>query len=87
MKFDDLKIIFEDKIPGGKADNKSINDIAKKHNVDIEYIKEQFKIGIDVEGEHTEDKDIAAEIALDHLDEIPDYYTRLLNMEKKAKAN
>jgi hypothetical protein len=36
--------------------------------------------------EHTRDIDVATEIALDHLAEIPDYYTRLEEMEDEAKA-
>jgi hypothetical protein len=42
-------------------------------------------MGIEVELEHTNDRDIAREIALDHLFELPDYYTRLKNMEKEAE--
>jgi hypothetical protein len=33
--------------------------------------------GIEVEYEHTPDKDVAEKIALDHLTELRDYYTRL----------
>jgi hypothetical protein len=40
--------------------------------------------GIKVEMEHTTDANIAKKIALDHLKEIPDYYTRLIAMEKEA---
>jgi hypothetical protein len=43
-------------------------------------------MGIKVEMEHTKDKDMAKQIALDHLTEIPDYYTRLASMEKEGKA-
>jgi hypothetical protein len=38
----------------------------------------ELEKGIAVEYEHTTDKDIAKRIALDHLAELPDYYTRLL---------
>jgi len=44
----------------------------------------QLEMGIKVEMEHTTDKAIARRIALDHLREIPDYYTRLLKMEREA---
>lgn len=47
--------------------------------------KKQLKMGIKVEMEHTDDKNVATKIALDHLKEFPDYYTRLINMEKSAK--
>jgi len=44
----------------------------------------ELKLGIKIELEHTNKKEIAKEIALDHLSEIPDYYTRLVKMEKEA---
>lgn len=75
----------KDKIKGGKADKLSVEDIAKKHEVSIESIKSQIKIGKKIEMEHVDDSDLAKEIAMDHLEEIPDYYTRLKKMEKEAK--
>ena len=42
-------------------------------------------MGIPIEHEHTQDKNLATDIALQHLDEIPDYYTRLKKMESSAK--
>lgn len=45
---------------------------------------EELKKGIKVEMEHTKNKAIAKRIALDHLAELPDYYTRLLKMEGEA---
>lgn len=45
---------------------------------------DELKKGIKVEMEHTTDPVIAKRIALDHLAEISDYYTRLLKMEKEA---
>jgi hypothetical protein len=44
----------------------------------------ELKMGIEVEYEHTTDKDTAERIALDHLAELPDYYTRLKKMEKEG---
>jgi len=44
----------------------------------------ELEMGIKVEMEHTTDPAISKRIALDHLAEIPDYYTRLLKMEKEA---
>jgi hypothetical protein len=76
--------VKEDKIKGGKADNKTPEDIAKKHGVSVDKIKQQLKMGIEVEMEHVNDRKLSAEIALDHLDEIPDYYNRLKKMEKDA---
>jgi len=42
-------------------------------------------MGIKVEMEHTTNPVIARTIAKDHLDEYPDYYTRLTKMEREAK--
>ena len=43
---------------------------------------EQLKMGIKVEMEHTDDKEVAEKIARDHLNEVPDYYTKLKEVEK-----
>jgi len=39
-------------------------------------------MGIKVEMEHTKDRAIAREIALDHLTEDPKYYSKLKKVEK-----
>lgn len=60
--------------------------LARKENVSPRDVnKSQLRKGIKVEMEHTNDKCVAQCIALDHLAEIPDYYTRLAKMEKEAK--
>ena len=56
---------------------------------------EQFRIGLNVELEHgfrdprtnvsADDPHVTAKIALAHLNEFPDYYTRLERMEEQAK--
>lgn len=46
----------------------------------------ELKKGIDIEKEHTSDEETAERIAVDHLAEIPDYYTRLIKMEDEAKV-
>lgn len=74
-----------DLIAGGKADKLSVEDIAKKHKVSVESIKQQIEKGKKVEMEHTKDEKMAEEIAMDHLDEMPDYYDRLTKMEKNAE--
>jgi hypothetical protein len=74
-----------DHINGGVADGKTPDDIAKKHGVSLSKIEKELEMGIEVEMEHTDDSAIAKEIALDHLSEFPDYYTRLKKMEKQAK--
>jgi len=59
-----------------------------------EFDVEQFRMGLDVELEHglvdpstnvtNDDPVMTGKIALAHLNEFPDYYTRLDNMEKEA---
>lgn len=58
---------------------------------------EQFRIGMDVELEHglinpqtnvtNDDSLITGKIALAHLNEFPDYYTRLTKMEEEAEKS
>jgi hypothetical protein len=55
--------------------------IAKKHDVDPSMIQQQLKMGVKVEMEHTPDKYTAMEIALDHLAEMPDYYSKLSDLD------
>ncbi len=57
---------------------------------------DQYKIGMEVELEHgtanpltnvtNDDLLTTGKIALAHLNEFPDYYTRLLKMEKEAES-
>ena len=62
--------------------------LADKHKVTEKDVdKQQLKIGIEIEMEHTNDPKVAKKIALDHLSEIPDYYTRLVRMEKDAEIH
>ena len=65
--------------------HKSVEQIAKKHRLEVSFVKHQLEMGIPIEHEHTKDKVLATDIALQHLDEIPDYYTRLKKMEASAK--
>jgi len=46
-----------------------------------DYDQAQLKAGTTVELEHTEDKEIAKNIAANHLDEDEDYYRKLKKME------
>ena len=61
-------------------------EIAKKHSVSVDTIIRQAEIGSTVEREHVTTHEEAYGIALQHLDEFPDYYTHLLKMEKELKA-
>jgi len=71
-----------DKIKGGLADSKSLQDIADKHSVSLSAIESALADGIKVEPEHTTDKKVAEEIAKDHLFEDAEYYTKLKTIEK-----
>ena len=64
---------------------KTVEQIAKKHRLEVSFIQRQLDMGEPIEHEHTKDHKLAMEIALQHLDEIPDYYTRLKKMETSAK--
>ena len=57
-------------LQGGAGDKLTIEDIATKHNVSVEYAKEQLNKGIKIESEHTSDVEKQTEIALDHLSEF-----------------
>jgi hypothetical protein len=76
-----------------KEDAKRIGE-----SIGIDWTKfdvEQFRMGLDVELEHgsrelstnvTNDDEITTgKIALAHLNEFPDYYSRLQKMESQAK--
>lgn len=59
--------------------------LAHDKKIDITTIDvNELKKGIAVEYEHTTSRMLSTKIALDHLAEIPDYYTRLAIMEKNA---
>ena len=59
----------------------SVESIAKKHKKTVEYIQQQLDHGIKIEKEHTSSVKVATEIALDHLNERPDYYIRLTKVD------
>ena len=65
--------------------HKTVEQIAKKHRMEVSFIQKQLDMGEPIEHEHTKNHDLAKDIALQHLDEIPDYYTRLIKMERSAK--
>jgi hypothetical protein len=67
--------------------HKTVEQIAKKHRLDVSFIQKQLDMGEPIEHEHTKDHELAMDIALQHLDEIPDYYTRLKKMESDAKKH
>jgi len=62
---------YKDQLPGGIGDETGPADVDA----------EQLRMGIKVELEHTGDRLLATEIALDHLTEDPEYYTKLARIE------
>lgn len=71
-------------------------EIAKVLGIDFrDYNVEQFRMGLDVELEHgrrnlhtnitNDDPILTGKITLAHLNEFPDYYTRLTKMEEEAE--
>ena len=60
---------WRNKLDGGKADDKTPDD----------FPPEDIEIGSRVEREHTSNPDLAAEIAIDHLSEDPEYYDKLIS--------
>jgi uncharacterized protein YktB (UPF0637 family) len=69
-----IKIIIRDteKLKGGKGDKRP----------DSDFIQKDLEDGIKVEMEHTKDRQVAKEIAKDHLSEDPNYYKKLKKIEK-----
>lgn len=55
----------------------------KYKNIPREQLLAQLELGREVESEHTSHENIADEIARDHLNEDPGYYSKLLKAEKK----
>lgn len=78
--------------------NKEAMDVGVKLGIKWDkFSVEEFKNGMEVELEHglvspetnvtNDNLQTTGKIALAHLNEIPDYYTRLLKMEKEADVN
>ena len=74
------------KLKGSMEDKHS--QIAHHHGVSVEEINDQVAKGVKIEMEHTTDEEVAHEIAMDHVYEDPQYYTKLSTIEeaKKKKA-
>ncbi len=76
---------------------KEAKEIGEKLGIDwSKYDVEQYRMGLDVELEHgrvdphtnvtNDDPIMTGKIALAHLNELPDYYTRLERMEREAEG-
>lgn len=81
---DTIILIELEKKKERESDGHTPESIASLHNVPVQDILDQIEIGIKVEREHTSDEAEARLIAMDHLVELPDYYTRLDKMEKEG---
>ena len=77
--------------------NKEAKAIGEKLGINwSQFDVEQYRMGLDVELEHglvaphtnvtNDDPIMTGKIALAHLNEFPDYYTRLDKMEKEAEG-
>lgn len=64
--------IHEDKLPGGLSAGKP----------DSDFDKDELELGVKTEMEHTNDPEVAREIAKDHLTEHPRYYSKLKKVFK-----
>jgi hypothetical protein len=86
--------LSEEFIPGGESSkydqmelDEMISAIAEEHGVSPDQIRSEFEMGVEEEMEHANEELIAQEIALDHLVEDPEYYTKLdgANLEEAKK--
>jgi hypothetical protein len=85
--YKDCSSMHEEKDPKGPVQSyKTPEEIAKKHGVSLESIKAQLKMGMKVEKEHTSDETDARITALQHLDEVPNYYTKLKKVESQQES-
>lgn len=76
LRVNDAYSPFREHLQGGVASGMSPED----------FDPEQLARGIEVELEHTQDRVVAAEIAMDHLVEDPRYYEKLEAMEMRANV-
>lgn len=85
--YKDCSALHEEKDPKGPTQPyKTPEEIAKKHGVSLDLIKKQLKMGLKVEKEHTSDSTAARITALQHLDEVPDYYSKLKKVEAQNES-
>lgn len=52
---------------------------------DSKFDKKELELGIKIEREHSNSDLVARLVALDHLSELPDYYSRLEKMENEHR--
>ena len=76
----DFHNLFNEELKEIYCAEKSFKDLLK--DVCSSASNQELKKGIKVEMEHTSKRSVAKEIALDHLGERLDYYTKLSKVEK-----
>ena len=77
---------YLNKLNDSVDDSNSSPSVGKHNHIpDEKFNAKEFKMGIKVELEHTDDPIIAKAITKDHLSECANYYTRLAKMEKDCK--
>lgn len=64
----------------------NVDDKEITYNALLDTLKKNFELGIKVEMEHTNDRQIAEEIAKDHLMEEPNYYQKLSTIEPMKES-
>ena len=65
--------------------SKTIEQIAKEKDVPLDYAEEQLRKGMKTESEHSDNPMVQETIALQHLDEMIDYYEKLEYIENQNK--
>lgn len=78
---------IDEEMEGGVGDDITLEGLANRHGVTISHIVNQLSKGIRVEMEHTERALDALDIAIDHIFEDPNYYTKLKKMETKEATS
>ena len=78
---------LDEELKGGVADDITLEELASKHDVSISHIVNQLSKGIRVELEHTDRALDALDIAIDHIFEDPNYYTKLAKIETKESRS
>jgi len=85
-----LNYLIEKALKKGSIKNKTLDDIVKKNlqkgksiSLIEKKVKSELVKGVKVEMEHTDDKEVAKKIAMDHLYEDLEYYEKLKKIESK----
>jgi hypothetical protein len=63
--------------------NEDVGIADKEGKTESDFPESKIKAGTDVEMEHTQNREHAKKIAMDHLTEDEDYYEKLATIEKK----